>query len=233
MTGASVTLHRHGDAEAFAVDVSRRLAAELGRGLQQRQAASFAVPGGSTPGPIFDRLATADLDWPRISVTLTDERWVPVTDPASNEHLVRQRLLAGKARVLTLIGLHAATATPSAAQEEVAARLGRLPLPFDAVLLGMGGDGHFASLFPGMATLADGLRAGGLRCVASDTPINGQPRLSLTLPFLLQSRVLLLAMRGPDKLAMIERAKTASPSDLPIAAVLQQEQVPVEIHYTD
>jgi len=85
-----------------------------------------------------------------------------------------------------------------------------------------------------MAALAEGVALDkSTRCVASDALINGQPRISLTLPLLLQAKVLLLAVRGADKLAIIERAKKTPPTDLPIAAVLKQERVPVEIHYTD
>jgi len=234
MTAATVTMHRHGDADSFAAAVSDRLTTLLRQGLQMRSKASLAVPGGTTPGPIFDRLADTELDWSHVTVTLTDERWVPVTDPASNEHLLRQRLLQRKAQAARLIGLHSAATTPNAGIAEVSKRLDALPLPFDAVLLGMGGDGHFASLFPGMAALAEGVALDkSTRCVASDALINGQPRISLTLPLLLQAKVLLLAVRGADKLAIIERAKKTPPTDLPIAAVLKQERVPVEIHYTD
>lgn len=234
MTGAVVTMHRHGDVDTFVAAVSDRLAVALRQGLLARQLGSLAVPGGTTPGPVFDRLSGIDLDWSHVTVTLTDERWVPATDPASNEHLVRQRLMKNKAGVARLIGLHSAAAIPTAGIADISARLEALPLPFDAVLLGMGGDGHFASLFPGMPALAEGLALDrNTRCVASDTPINGQPRISLTLPLLLQTRMLLLAVRGGDKLAVIERAKSTPPADLPIAALLKQERVPVEIHYTD
>lgn len=227
-----VTLHRHQTAAEFASAVADRLTLMLQAGLSERQAASLAVPGGTTPGPIFDNLASRRLDWPNISVTLTDERWVPVSSPDSNEALVRKHLLAGDSKAIKLIGLRTDADRPSAGIAEAAARLQTLPLPFDAVLLGMGGDGHFASLFPTMPGLPEGLTGKAL-CVASDQPINGQPRISLTLPLLLQSRLLLLAIKGKDKLQILEQAKTASPTKLPIAAVLQQKQVPVEVHYTD
>ncbi|HVJ40095.1 MAG TPA: 6-phosphogluconolactonase [Dongiaceae bacterium] len=234
MSGATITVHRHQNAEAFITTIADRLAGELHSGLRRRGRASFAVPGGSTPGPIFDRLATCDLDWPHVAVTLTDERWVPTSDTASNEYLLRQRLVSGKAQAVQVIGLHTDAAKPGMALDVVAARLRQLPLPFDAVMLGMGGDGHFASLFPGMPALAEGLALDGKgNCVASDAPINGQPRISLTLPLLLNTSALLLAIRGVDKLQVIERAKTASPAELPIAAVLRQARVAVEIHYTD
>jgi 6-phosphogluconolactonase len=229
-----VTLHRHDTAIAFAKAVADRLTMALQRGLRERQAASLAVPGGTTPGPIFDDLAQQKLNWSHVSVTLTDERWVPTNNRESNEALLRQHLLTGEARAARVIGLHTAADRPSLAIADVTARLNALPLPFDAVLLGMGGDGHFASLFPNQPALSDGLkRQNTALCIASDQPINGRPRISLTLQFLLQSRVLLLAIKGSEKLQVLERARTASPADLPIAAILQQERVPVEIHYTD
>jgi 6-phosphogluconolactonase len=234
MVASKPQLHRHGDAQIFASAVADRLHGELRQGLRDRHAASFAVPGGTTPGPIFDDLANRDLDWPKVTVTLTDERWVPSDDPASNEALLRSRLVTGKARDIRVISLHDAAAAPSAGVADITRRLAKLPLPFDVVMLGMGGDGHFASLFPGMATLMGGLSLDSPSfCVASDQPINGQPRISLTLQLLLQSRVILLAVRGADKMKIIERAATATPDELPIAALLTQSRAPVEIHYTD
>jgi 6-phosphogluconolactonase len=229
-----VTLQRHETAAKFAGAVADRLTTMLQSGLRERQSACFAVPGGTTPGPIFDNLAGRKLDWRHVSVTLTDERWVPVSSPDSNEALVRKHLLAGEAKAIRLIGLHTDADRPSAGIAEVTARLQSLALPFDAVLLGMGGDGHFASLFPTMPALPEGLAMENKAlCMASDQPTNGQPRISLTLPLLLQSHIVVLAIKGKDKLQILEQAKTASPTKLPIAAILQQGQVPVDVHYTD
>lgn len=234
MTGSTISLHRHGTTADFAAAIADRLATELATGLAGRGKSSFAVPGGTTPGPVFDDLAKRDLAWSQVTVTLTDERWVPVDDAASNEALLRQRLLTGKAQAASLIGLKSAAATPSAGIAEIEQRLAGVPSPFDVILLGMGGDGHFASLFPNMPATPEGLDlTTPRRCVVSDEAINGQPRISLTLPFLLQSRVILLSVRGADKMQVIDRAKTATPADLPIAALLHQDRTPVEIHYTD
>lgn len=234
MTSRQITLHCYDSANTFAQAVADRLAQELQRGLAARRLASFAVPGGTTPGPIFDELAKRELDWSKITVTLTDERWVPATDPASNEALLRSRLLTGVAEKMRVIGLYEDGMKPSASIATVSDRLKKLTLPFDVVLLGMGGDGHFASLFPGVEMLKAGLSlTTTVPCVASDQPINGQPRISLTLQLLLQSRVILLALCGKDKLKVIERAYSASSIDLPVAALLAQNRVPVEIHYTD
>lgn len=234
MSGPNITLLRHDTAAAFTAAVTARLAAQLRSGLAARDAASLIVPGGTTPAPIFEALAKEEIAWDKVTVSLSDERWVPATDPASNEGLVRRHLLTGRAQATRLIGLYDGTDAPSAGLASATTRLQAMPMPVDAVLLGMGGDGHFASLFPGLADLAAGLDAtGAASCLASDAPINGAPRLSLSLALLLQSRVLLLAVKGRDKLAVLERARTAEPLDLPIAALLRQSRVPVEIHWTE
>jgi 6-phosphogluconolactonase len=234
MTATALHLHRHATAAAFFSAAAERISAQLQVGLRDRGSASFAVPGGSTPGPIFDLLAQQNLDWSRVAVTLTDERWVPSSDPDSNERLVCARLRIGRARVCRLVPLHNAASTPGAGLAEAETGLKTLDLPFDVVLLGMGGDGHFASLFPSMPGLAAGLDPDAKSwLIASDQPINGQPRISLSLSLLLQSRQIILVVRGADKLAVIERAKSASPSDLPISAILRQTKVPVEIHYSE
>jgi 6-phosphogluconolactonase len=228
-----ITHHRHATIDAFAQAVADRIGRQLRQGLDDHGTASIAVPGGSTPGPIFNALSKIQLSWQQIAVTLTDERWVPASDPSSNEALVRQQLLQGPAAQARLIGLYDASPKPSLGIANAETALRQLSLPLDAVLLGMGGDGHFASLFPGLPKLAEGLNPdSAITCIASDAPINGQPRLSLSLGFLLRSRVILLAIRGTDKLAVIERAKTAAASELPIAAILRQDRVPVEIHFT-
>ncbi len=234
MTELKLDLHRHATAAAFFATTAERVAAQLQGGLRERSAASFAVPGGTTPGPIFDLIAQNPLDWPKIAVTLTDERWVPATDASSNERLVRDRLLTGRALVGRLVPLYTGAVTPSTGLNDATKRLRQLELPLDVVLLGMGGDGHFASLFPGMPGLDAGLDPeSDAWLIASDRPINGQARISLSLGLLLRSRLIVLIVRGADKLGVIERAKTASPTELPIAAILRQTKVPVEIHYSE
>lgn len=234
MTECQPDLHRHATAAAFFAAAADRIGIQIEEGLRRHGKASFAVPGGTTPGPIFDLLAKRSLDWSKVTVTLTDERWVPVSDADSNERLVRDRLLTGYASACRLVSLHNMSETPGLSMGETDKKLQTLDLPFDVVLLGMGGDGHFASLFPTMPHLAEGLDPDSKTwLIASDQPINGHPRISLSLSLLLRSRLIVLVIRGADKLAVIERAKAVSPTDLPIAAILQQSKVPVEVHYTN
>ncbi|MBW3560366.1 MAG: 6-phosphogluconolactonase, partial [Proteobacteria bacterium] len=197
------------------------LGGALEHALRERGSASLALAGGGTPADIYRRLSHRELDWPRVSVTPTDERWVEADSPESNARLVRETLLQGRAASARLLPLkEEGRPTPEAAAQGAEAALAAV-WPLDAVLLGMGGDGHFASLFPGSASLPAGLDPCGDRRVISvpaGTPAPTQPRLSLTLAALGEARLLVLAIRGAEKMAALERARDAA---LPIAALLQ------------
>ncbi len=221
------------DRTSLAVAVAARLAELLQAALASRPRAALVVPGGTTPGPVFDRLSQADLDWSRVDITLSDERWLPPDHVASNEHLLRERLLRNRAAAAHLVGLYSARPRPSAAVAEVERALAVMTRPFDAVLLGMGDDGHFASLFPGLAETATGLDPQGkAMAIALDAPVNGQPRISLSLAALLNARHILVLFHGADKHAVFEAAQAAGPaSELPIRALLRQTTTPVEIHW--
>lgn len=225
---------RHPDAAAFAAGVAAVIADHLRMALDSRARASMVVPGGSTPGPVFDLLAGADLDWARVDVTLSDERWVPATHADSNESLVRARLLQGRAAAARLLGLYRSCARPSDAVAEVEQALHAIARPFDVVLLGLGDDGHFASLFPSRPELLAALDPGAPRgVVALDAPAQGRPRVSLTMSALCNTRRLLLGFRGERKHAVLQRALEPGPVDeLPVRALLQQARAPLEVHWS-
>ncbi len=211
--------------EEAAAAAAEALAAGLGAGLQARGRASLVATGGSTPGPVYDRLSQRALDWSRVEVALSDERWVAADQPASNERLVRARLLTGPAAAATFIPLKTPAPTPSAAQAEVEQRLAAMPRPFDAVLLGMGEDGHIASLFPGMEKLAEGLDARGSKlCMAVEPGQNAppaEPRLGLTLAALASARTVVVFIVGAAKWAAWERALAGDdPLEMPVRALL-------------
>jgi 6-phosphogluconolactonase len=223
--------HQHADPARLADAVAGRLAEALRLTLSACGVASLAVPGGRTPGPVFDRLSQAALDWGRVTVTLTDERWVPAAHMDSNERLLRERLLQGEAAHARLLGLYRNTALPSEAQSEVERDLATLADPFAVVLLGMGEDGHFASLFPGSAALRQGLDLRQTRrCLAIDEPCCGHPRMTLSLSRLVAARVVVLMFQGRAKYRMIEAAWTGA-GEVPVAALLRQRRAPVEVHW--
>ena len=212
-------------AELIAHALERRLAAEGGR-------ACFVATGGSTPAPVYDRLCDRPLDWSRVDITLSDERWVAPTSPDSNERMVREHLLQGRAASARLVPLNA-----HAPDVETAAALTEpqvSPLaPFDVVLLGMGEDGHFASLFPGSPALAGGLDLAGERfCIGvpAGEPAPPQPRISLTLKAILASRLIVLLITGETKRAVLDQALGGA--DLPVRALLLQDRTPVHIYWS-
>lgn len=197
------------DLDAAASAAAGRIAAALeGEGPK-----SFVATGGRTPGPIYDRLAATPLGWDRVSVTLSDERWVDEASPASNARLLRERLLTGEAAAARFVPLMGGEASVEAGVAAAEARVRAMPRPFDMVLLGMGEDGHVASLFPGGTTAnVEAL------CIAVPTG-GAEPRISLTLPALLASRQVLVFATGAAKWDVLQAALGGA--DLPVTRVLE------------
>jgi 6-phosphogluconolactonase len=225
-----VTLHRFPDCASLVRSLADEIAGWLGEAVAARGAASLVVPGGSTPGPLFDALAGKELLWSAITVTLNDERWVDPADPASNERLVRERLLTGCAAEAGFVGLKTAAATARDGLAEVEARLAAIARPFDVMLLGMGADSHTASLFPGSAALAASLDgdAAAVQAVAAPGARGAADRMTLALPTLRDARFIALMVTGEDKLAVLERAaQPGDPLELPIRAVMDRADVEV------
>jgi len=210
-----------------------RLAADivayLGAGIAARGKATLAVSGGSTPVPLFRLLSRASLDWSAVTVTLVDERWVPPEHPDANAGLVQEHLLQGAAAAATFLPLYCAGMDAETAQSEVSQRLATLPWPLDAIVLGMGGDGHTASLFPGSSALAaalDGQDTFGnqSRCCAVTPLAASHDRMTLTLPAILDCEALFLHIRGADKQRVLEQALQPGPvTELPVRAVLHSQ----------
>ncbi len=229
-----------GEFKAFedAADLTRRLADRiqhlLDEGVRCRGRASLVVSGGTTPVALFDTLSGADLAWDRISVTLTDERWVDPDDPDSNEHLVRTHLLKNKAAAAEFIGLKTPDLTAGAGEKTCVQRIRQILLPFDVLILGMGGDGHTASLFPRAAALPLALDlARDSLCMAVAPPEAPHDRMTLTLPAILNSRQIFVHIVGEKKRRVYETAiAEESPEEMPIRAILGQKRVPVTIWWS-
>lgn len=199
--------------------------------IRQAPAPALAVSGGKTPGPVFDRLSTQDLAWRRINVTLTDDRFVEPSSPESNERLVRERLLVNRAAHAPFVALKGAGPTPEADAAAAETRI-RAILPFAAVLLGMGPDGHVASLFPGGSKLDVGLDFEGERLVigvdrAADPP--RVARISLTARALVTTNLLVMLVAGDEKRAVIERIASNRDYAPPAASFLRQDRCPLRV----
>jgi 6-phosphogluconolactonase len=211
-------------ADEVAGALAQQVAEALRDGLARRSAASLAVPGGRTPVPLFHALREADLDWSRVSVTLTDERWVGEAHAASNAALVRRELLTARAAAARFLPLYDGNATADDAAMSIWQSLAPLPRPFDAVVLGMGDDGHFASLFPDSPGLAAALDpAAPPACVAMQAPTAPESRISLNLSALLATRRLFLFITGAHKRdLLLAAARRDGQAVLPVAALLAQ-----------
>lgn len=216
-----VRLEEFPDTSTLAEGAASAVEGALRAGLVARKRASLVVPGGATPGPAFDRLSRADLDWSRVEVTLTDERWAEFGSPALNEAVARTRLLRNDAAAARFIRLRTLHESPDDALADRSVALKRMVRPFDAVLLGMGEDGHVASLFPG----ADGIEAAldpdaktDLAIIIPPEPPPDAPfvRLTLTARALCEARVLILIFTGEAKRTAFETAGV----EAPVSAVL-------------
>jgi 6-phosphogluconolactonase len=215
---------------ALAAEITHRLSAAV----EERGVASFVGSGGTTPGPLYDLLSEMAAPWRAVRVTLADERWVAPDDPRSNERLIRARLLRDLAVSARFTPLKTAQGEPENAESEIDAALRALPRPFDVMLLGLGENGHTASLFPHGQGLgpaldtADPALARAIRPVPPDDPT--PPRMSMSLRALLDSRGIILFFTGEAKWAAYEDALGAGEvADAPVRAVLRQHQTPVEV----
>lgn len=207
------------DAELMMIQIAHRIAGELRQGLSAGGRVALAVPGGTTPGPVFDSLCAADLDWGRVDVMLTDERWVPEDSPRSNTRLLRQRLLTGRAAAARLVPLYAAADRPEDRLDELSAGIAAA-LPLTVCLMGMGADRHVASIFPGADRLDEAL-AGGSVLVPMRAPGAPEPRVTLSARVLQDALHRHILIRGAAKRDALERARSMSPAEAPVAAVLK------------
>ncbi|WP_017445280.1 6-phosphogluconolactonase [Gayadomonas joobiniege] len=222
-------LNEFASSEALNTEFASKVANLLAQGIATNGEASLVVSGGRTPLPFFKQLAQTDIEWSKVKVTLADERWVDENNDASNTALVKQNLLQGNAAAATFVELKTAAASAFDAEAEVAKNLQALPFPLDVLILGMGEDGHTASLFPCCEQLEQGL-------TSLSTTIATQPttapheRMSLTLNALLNSRQIFIHLVGDSKKAVLDKALAGDDvKEMPIRAVLQQELTPVEV----
>ena len=209
----------YADRDMLAIDVANVLAGQIKAALLHHDTVAFAVPGGTTPGPIFDGLCAADLDWDRVRVLPTDERCVPADSDRSNERLIRERLLTGRAATAHYIPLYLPGTAPEDALPEIEAVIAPV-LPLSVLVLGMGEDMHTASLFPGMSGLAAALDIHAPPLVVARTEVQPEPRISLSGPVLDGALSKHLVIFGAAKRDALDRALSLPPEEAPIGAVL-------------
>lgn len=217
-----------------ASELASRVSEVIDFAVRARGRASLLVPGGQTPVAVFKALRTQPLPWDRVYISLTDERRVPMTDDASNARLIQTHLLQDHAAEAHFCPIHRESIDDRADEAACGAALGMLPRPFDAVILGMGADGHIASLFPDDPNLARMLDPRNeARCATARAPAEPVRRLTLTFSTLLQSRWMALHISGEDKWATLEAAvASADPHQYPVYALLNQRQVPVRVYWS-
>ncbi len=227
---ANVAWREFASRQSLAGALAADVAAHLAQAIAERGRASIAVSGGTTPKLFFEALSNADIDWPAVTVTLVDERFVPPDSPRSNERLARENLLKGRAARARFVGLWHDAPDAGGAASAATAALDGVASPLDVAILGMGADGHTASFFPDATTLPALLDTQGERSVRSvDAPSAGEPRLSLPLSVLAGARFLALHIEGSEKRAVAERA--LSGERLPIGAAIAASAQPVQIFW--
>ena len=226
------------DADAWAEACADRLADALSGAVAADGAAFLGASGGSTPAPIYRRLADRPLDWSRVTTTLVDERYVPETSDKSNARLLKQTLLAGPAAAARFLPLFSEQVTVDRAGLLAARNLRAVGRPLDAVLLGMGEDGHICSMFPDNPALKQLLAPNNPPLVLAvhksrSTSAPQEDRLSMNLPWLVEAGRVVLALTGAKKREVFEREVGGDPSVSPIAALVAARAGEIEVLWTE
>lgn len=210
--------------------------------IEDKGLAVIALSGGSTPKPLFEALAKCDVDWSKVIITLVDERWVPLGHDLSNEAFLRKFLLSKLPTEVQFVSLYqsadsVAESIPLVLHNycEITASSLDKPREFDAVVLGMGEDGHTASFFPDADNIAGLIDAANpnalLSCESASTQV---PRVTWSLPMLMNSSLLALHITGESKEKVFTKAaKAGDPQRLPIRAAIFKQGLPLQVYYAD
>ncbi len=214
--------------EAYLTQIVDKVSTSLEQAVAAHGSAGLAVSGGKSPIPLFERLSLADIPWDKIHIRLVDERFVPPADPDSNEWLVRQYLLVNRARLAGFTGL----VSDPADLGRCVAQANRLPCDITVAILGMGDDGHTASLFPGAPQLPEALDTSRpQRYLRISPPAAPHERISMTLAALLDARQLVLAIAGGHKRRIFEQAARQATPALPVSYLIAQTGVPLNVYW--
>jgi len=232
MKSTETVFHVLDSAASLHAILAYRVARDLTEAIEQKGWASLMFPGGNTPRPFLNRLAEENVEWSKVKVGLVDERWVEPDSGKSNENLVRTELLARGAEAASFFGMFREGMTPEEACTDIEALYRRELFPFDIVVLGMGSDGHTASLFPGRTELKQLLNDPVL-CGVAEAPVDPSVRMSLSLHAIASAKHCYLHIEGGEKLAVYEAALDGDdPTQMPVRAVLNHPDIALEIYYT-
>lgn len=209
-------------------EITSAISNALQAAIKLRGKASLVVSGGSTPKPIYELLSQEDLDWKNVHIALADERWVEPDHPASNEKLIRETLLKNKAKAASFIPMKTAHTSPQEAVTFVNEAYKTLSFPFDVVLLGMGPDGHTASLFPHAASLSLALNTEDIVAPikAQKSGVTGVhlDRMTLTGPSIATTRTIILALKGQEKKKAYNQANICQDAhEMPVSLFLKAD----------
>ena len=217
-----VNAHTFKNPAVLAEELAKKVAEQLSAAIVRQGVATLVVSGGRSPVAFFEHLRLQAIEWSKVVVSLADERWVPVEHADSNAGLLKKHLLQGPAAKARFVGLYNVAANLDAAAEQADRLLAELP-PIDVLILGMGDDGHTASLFPNSPNLPQALALDNpRRCWSMLAPTVPHQRLSMSLSLLASAKNTVLSIQGQAKLNTLSEA-LAGPdvAALPIRAFLQ------------
>ena len=230
-----IQTHRFDSREALIDALFKLIVDDLERSLQQKDGASLLLSGGSTPTPLYRRLATADLQWDKVQLALIDERWVSTDHAASNEKLVRDSLIQDKAANAHLTGMKNAARSAAEGLADCNNSYAKLPGPYTLGLLGMGNDGHTASLFPQATGLEQAIAStqycAAIRARRSEVTGDYLDRMTMTPNAILQSERLILLITGEDKWSKLKAVENIEDTTLAPVSIFTQSSKLLEVYW--
>jgi 6-phosphogluconolactonase len=227
----SITITENANDDQLAKILGNKICEQLSSALNTTQQASLVLSGGSTPKPLFEYLRKQEIDWQQVTITLADERCASAKDAANNGKMIREILLQDHASHANFISLYDEVIDAESAINLAEKKLQKIPLPYDVVILGMGPDGHTASIFPSGTNLDAALDLQTqANCLLVD-PVTVTPlRITQTRKRLLNTKFLALHFTGPDKRDLFDSIiHNGQPNELPISAFIYQEQTPLHV----